>query len=64
MSLIWILVYLESCDQGLWEEGSVGTSVRGPESQEGACESLKGPIALVIDILFWIFGIFNYFKFI
>jgi hypothetical protein len=27
--------------QGIWEGGSVGTSVRGPESQEGACESLK-----------------------
>jgi hypothetical protein len=29
-------------------EGSVGVSVRGPENQEGACESLKGniPIAL------------------
>ena len=25
---------------------SVGTSVRLPESQEGACEYLKGPIAL------------------
>jgi len=24
----------------------------GPESQEGVLESLKGPIALVIDVLF------------
>jgi hypothetical protein len=52
--------------QALWEGGSVGTSIRGPESQEGACESLKGPIALAIDVLFRFFhhvfsGIFNYF---
>jgi hypothetical protein len=26
--------------------GSAGTSVQGTESQEGACDSLKGPIAL------------------
>jgi hypothetical protein len=35
-----------------------------PESQEGACESLKGHIALTIDVLFWFLiciGIFNYF---
>ena len=25
---------------------------RGPESQEGTCESLKGPISLAIDVLF------------
>jgi hypothetical protein len=37
--------------QGLWEGGLVGTSVRDPESQERAHESLKGPI----DILFWFF---------
>jgi len=36
--------------------GSAGTSVRGPESQNGACESLKGPIALAIDILFYLGG--------
>ena len=24
----------------------------GPESHEGACESLKGPISLAIDVLF------------
>ena len=41
--------------QGLWEGGSVGTSVRGLESQAGACESLKGP--LTTDIIY--FGIFN-----
>ena len=29
------------------------TSVRGPESQEGACE---GPIALAIEVLFYISG--------
>jgi hypothetical protein len=33
-------------------EFSVGTSVRGPESQEGARESLKVPIVLAIDLLF------------
>ena len=38
--------------------GSVGTSVKGPESQEGACESLKGHIALVVDVLFRFFHIF------
>jgi len=31
---------------------SAGTSVRGPEIQEGARESLKGPIALAVDVLF------------
>ena len=35
--------------------GSVGASVRGPESQEGACESLKGPIAQAIDVFFGCF---------
>ena len=32
--------------------GSVGTLVQVPESKEGVRESLKGPIALVIDVLF------------
>jgi hypothetical protein len=27
--------------QDLWDGGSAGTSVRDPESQDGACESLK-----------------------
>jgi hypothetical protein len=26
-----------------------------PETQEGACESLKGPIALAIDVIFRFF---------
>ena len=39
----------------LQEGGSAGISARGPDSQEEACESLKGPIALAIDV-----GIFNY----
>jgi hypothetical protein len=43
---------------------SAGTSVRGPETQEGARQSLKNPKALAIDVLFRIFhflgGIFNY----
>ena len=34
--------------------GSAGTPTRGPENQEGACESMKGPI----DILFWVFIFF------
>jgi hypothetical protein len=41
--------------QGLLERGLAGTSVWGPESKKGACESLKGPIALAIDILFWVY---------
>ena len=32
--------------------GSAGTSVRGPETQEGPRESLKNPKALAIDVLF------------
>ena len=32
--------------------GSAGTSARGLDSQEGATESLKVPIALAIDVLF------------
>jgi hypothetical protein len=32
--------------------GLAGSSVRGPERQEGAFESLTGSIALSIDILF------------
>ena len=36
--------------------GSDGISVPGPESYEGAgCKSLKGPIALAIDVLFLFF---------
>ena len=31
---------------------SVGTSVRVPESQEGARESLKGPVVVANDVLF------------
>ena len=46
-----------------WEGESVCTSVRGPATQEGVRESLKGPITLVIHVLFWLFdffgGIFN-----
>ena len=32
--------------------GSAGTSVGGSDSQEVASESLKGPIALAIEVLF------------
>ena len=46
--------YFDHCQ--VWTEpmrgGSVGTSVRGPVSQEEARESLKGPIALAINDLF------------
>ena len=38
--------------QALWERGSAGTLVRGPESQEGDREPLKSTIALAIDVLF------------
>ena len=45
------------------EGGSAVASVRGLESQEGACESLKGPVALAIDILFWfVFTFWGYFQ--
>jgi hypothetical protein len=44
--------------------GSAGTSVLGPESQEGLCESLKDPISIAIDFFKNCFGIFNYFLFI
>jgi hypothetical protein len=40
---------------------SVGTSIRCPESQEGACESMKGPIALPRKFYFDIF-IIAYFQ--
>jgi hypothetical protein len=33
-----------------------------PESQEGACESLKGHIALTIDVLFLFFNLYWYFQ--
>ena len=36
-------------------EGSAGTSVWGPESQEEALESLNGPIDIAIDVLFRFF---------
>ena len=40
---------------GSMRGGSAGTSVRGPESQEGACESLKDPIhAISIAIDFFL----------
>ena len=50
---------------GTNRRGSAGTSVRVPESQEGACESLKEPIALAIDVFVFDFseGNFNVFFF-
>jgi hypothetical protein len=39
--------------QGIWEGGSAGTSAWGLESHEGACESLKDPIA-------WAYLLFSY----
>ena len=50
--LHFCIIHVFSRQQGLWEGGSTGTSVRGQESQEGASESMKGPIALAIDVLF------------
>jgi hypothetical protein len=42
----------------------------GPESQEEACESLKGPVALAIDVLFrffyisfWVFSTISSIKY-
>ena len=48
--------------QGIWEGGSACTSVRGPESQDVACESLKGDISLAIDVLFYYFIFLWYFQ--
>ena len=50
--------------QGLCEGVSAGTLVRGQGSQEGACDSLKDPVALAIDVLFWFvfsLGVFSTF---
>ena len=46
--------------QGLLEGCSAGTSIRGSDCQKGACESLKGPITLAIDVLFF-WGYFQLF---
>ena len=46
-----VVKFIKGYLQGLWEGGSVGTSVRDPEGQEGACESMEGPITLAIDVL-------------
>jgi hypothetical protein len=43
-------MYVQS---GPMRGGSSGTSVRVPESQEGARESLKSPIALATEV--WVF---------
>ena len=40
------MLHINNSYQGLWEGGSADTSVRVPESQEGACKSLKGPNSL------------------
>jgi hypothetical protein len=48
--------------QGLWERGSAGTSVRGPESKEGAFEFLKGPHSLSHRSFILIFSYFLYFQ--
>ena len=50
------------CMQGLWEGNLAGTSVRGPENQEGVCESLKGHIALAIGVLFWFLLLLEYIQ--
>ena len=61
-SNIIIILILHTDIQALWEWGSAGTSVRGPEIQEGARESLKGPIASAIDVSFWFVLLFLYFQ--
>jgi hypothetical protein len=43
-------ICINGCSQGLWEGVLAGTSVQGPKSQEGTCESLKSPIALAIAV--------------
>ena len=66
--LMWTILGFQkiSHTHGIWEGGSAGTSIRGPETQEG--ERLKSPKTLAIDILFWFFhffgSVFNYFEFI
>ena len=54
LTIKWIYVRVSICLLSGHMTGkgdSVGTSVRDRESQEGACESLKGLIALAIDVL-------------
>ena len=46
-----VVKLIKGYQQGLGEGGSAGTSVRDPENQEGACESMEGPITLAIDVL-------------
>jgi hypothetical protein len=48
MNLVWYKI-------GPLRGGSSGASVRGPESQERVSESLKFPMDLAIDVLFWYF---------
>jgi hypothetical protein len=56
-------ICINGCNQGLWEGVLAGTSVQGPKSQEGNCESLKSPIAFAIEVLFWLFNFFlRYFQ--
>jgi hypothetical protein len=57
--VLYCIVYLEA---GPLRGSSAATSVRGPESQEGACEFLKSHIALVIDVLFKKCSCFGYFQ--
>ena len=47
--------------------GAASTSVRGPKSQEGTCESLTGSIVVATDIFILIFSsffgvMFNFFS--
>jgi len=51
-----------SLESGPMREGFSRYIVWGPESQERACESLKGPISLAIDVLFFVFLHFQYFQ--
>jgi hypothetical protein len=51
--------HITNYGHGQWEGGGAsGTSVRGPESQEGTCESPKYTISLAIYVLFYFFPTF------
>jgi hypothetical protein len=49
---IILVMFIDTCCQGLREGSSADISVRGPESQEGACEYLKSLLILTKEVLF------------
>jgi hypothetical protein len=48
--------------QSPWEWGPFDTSARGAESQEGVCESLKGPLSLILCEYFDFFYLLWYYQ--